>query len=816
MKKMKSRLLHTIVLMLLTVSAMAQHATIKGAIQFADKKAAGGANVSLKGTAKGCSADDKGLYELTDIKPGSYSLVISYVGYEPLERKVTVKAGETLKQNFVLGETAKELGEVTVSANSMLGSKRAVLNRTGSAYYMPKEELSKFNYTDVNRMLSTVPGVSFFEEDGFGLRPNISLRGSSPSRTSKITVMEDGVLAAPAPYASPAAYYFPTAGRMDAVEILKGSSQIQYGPFTTGGAINFLSAAIPSRFSASLRTSYGSFNTSNLRATVGNSYKYGGYVVDFLKYNSDGFKTIDNQSPKGFDRNDVTAKLRLNTDLSREQNHSLTFKFQYSNENSDETYLGITEEDYRLAPFKRYAASGVDHMKTNHKQFMATYLFNVNRNMAVSATGYYNTFDRNWYKLDKVNMGDKVPSLDNVLVNPEKHADILSVLKGEKNTTDKPLLVKANKRDYFARGVQARINYRFDAGPTRNEVEAGIRYHQDGEDRFQYVDKYDMMHGTMVLAEVGKPGSDANREITAKAFAGYLLYKFSYGKLHLTPGLRYEHITLSQDDYGKKDPDRKGDALKQTENKIGGTFIPGIGVNYRFTTSLSAFGGVHKGFAPPGTKAETKPESSTNYELGVRLLKGSLYVEAVGYLNHYSNMLGSDMAATGGSGTLEQFNAGKADVGGLELLVQYNLMRRDSRLQIPVGLSYTFTDTHFRSEFKSDIWGQVKLGDEIPYIAKHQLTLNAGLEYEQFSLNATGRYHSGFRTVAGSGTIPELQKAGESFVVDLIAKYALNRYVEVSLSGINVLNAKYIASRSPMGVRPGMPAGVYAGLSLTY
>ena len=73
--------------------------------------------------------------------------------------------------------------------------------------------------------------------------------------------MEDGILISPAPYSASSAYYFPSVARMQAIEVLKGSSQIQYGPYTTGGAINFVSTEIPQKFRGKISTSYGSFKT---------------------------------------------------------------------------------------------------------------------------------------------------------------------------------------------------------------------------------------------------------------------------------------------------------------------------------------------------------------------------------------------------------------------------------------------------------------------------------------------------------------------------------------------------------------------------
>ncbi|MFQ3195912.1 MAG: Fe(3+) dicitrate transport protein, partial [Colwellia sp.] len=66
---------------------------------------------------------------------------------------------------------------------TIFGSGQTVNDVPGSAHMISQAELEKFDFTDIMRTLTTVPGVYVLEEDGYGLRPNIGMRGTGQNRS---------------------------------------------------------------------------------------------------------------------------------------------------------------------------------------------------------------------------------------------------------------------------------------------------------------------------------------------------------------------------------------------------------------------------------------------------------------------------------------------------------------------------------------------------------------------------------------------------------------------------------------------------------
>ncbi|GIS70848.1 MAG: hypothetical protein CM1200mP10_04250 [Candidatus Neomarinimicrobiota bacterium] len=127
----------------------------------------------------------------------------------------------------------------------------------------------------------------------------------------------------------------------------------------------------------------------------------------------EGFKELQGGGNTGYDKNDFLFKVRINTssDLAL-----LQLKLSSTDEISNETYLGLTRDDFDQNPYMRYRASQKDKMDADHEQFSLTAIKKPFENLDITSTLYDNHFHRNWYKLNKVN-GHSIGSiLSNITV----------------------------------------------------------------------------------------------------------------------------------------------------------------------------------------------------------------------------------------------------------------------------------------------------------------------------------------------------------------------------------------------------------------
>ena len=559
-------------------------------------------NIVVVNQEIGSSTDSYGFFqiELPELISEIF-IEATAVGFSKVEKKITKN---DLKNTLVfeLQSEIIELDPITVIKN-ITRLDNDFLRPPGSIDLVSFSDLKRYNDTDINRILSRIPGIYVQEEDGFGLRPNIGMRGTGVERSSKINIMEDGIPISPAPYASPAAYYSPTAGRMHALEARKGSSQIKYGPHSTGGSINYVSTPIPSNSKSNLNLLGGTNNAYTIKANVGKSSKSFGYLFEILHDENDGFKKIDFSNNKtGYSKTDLMAKVRYQSNLMKLFPNAIELKFSSTNELSDETYLGLTENDYSIDPYRRYSSSQNDQMKADHMQFSLTNSIQLNKNSNLALVIYRNNFKRNWYKLSKVN-GASISSLLSE-GNSHKSYSYLSA----KDTEDDTYQIKANNRKYYSQGIQIVSNLKPNFLPNHNLM-IGLRIHEDQMDRFQKIDKYGMQNSILNLTTNGLwgVGSKNNRLDDAISSAFFIEDQFSFRKFIITAGIRYESIELTRNDWkgdislqnlSWNDPERVLDPTKKIKSiKV---LVPGAGFVYQLNPNVQILAGIHKGYSPPG------------------------------------------------------------------------------------------------------------------------------------------------------------------------------------------------------------------------
>ncbi|MBL7825373.1 MAG: TonB-dependent receptor [Saprospiraceae bacterium] len=661
----------------------------------------------------------------------------------------------------------------------------------GSASYIKPLEMKRILPLTGNEVFRKIPGVNVVEEEGLGLRTNIGIRGLDPDRSSNVLVLEDGIPVQLNPYGEPEMYYSPSIDRMTAVEVVKGSGQILFGPRTIGGVINYITAdpgAKPEGRVAVKGGSGGYFSTmAQYGATKGNT----GFIGNLL------YKRADQIGVTGFDILDFNTKINWTTG----DKSSISLKFQLYDESSNSTYLGLTQNMFdRNQYFVQMAPDDVLNVKRaalaiSHKYF-------ITKNLKLRTTAYGYSIVRNWRR-------------QNFSSNPNA-ANQTGIVWGDPGISNGAVYMLNDaswrNRSFEVGGLESKLSWEFKIGNRVQQLEAGARLlHEQAHEQELKGNSPTALSGILTTDEL-RPG---------RAVSGFVQQKFNLSpKLSVTTGARVEHYSFDRQIQIYK----SGNIYRDTNilaNNVVSALIPGVGINYAFQQKWSFYGGIHKGFAPPLIKnsisntGEVFPldeQESINYEAGIRASPHTgLDFEVGGFLLDFKKQVipVSESSGSGGSGFA---NGGRTQHAGIEMAFKVDL---GVLLHTSYSIYWEANATYAKSEFAADRFlGQEKVnvrGNVLPYAPQFLSTQTLGFSnFKGFEVQITGNYVSDQFT--NQLNTKEASADGRSgiidayFLMDGTCRYSFKKpSISFFASIKNLTDARYIASRRPTGIKIGIP-----------
>jgi Fe(3+) dicitrate transport protein len=636
----------------------------------------------------------------------------------------------------------------------------------GTVDVINQKQLELLQPLSIQDALKTIPGINIRgDEGGLGSIPNIGIRGLNPSRSQKVLLLEDGAPIHPSLFISSASYYSPPVDRMSGIEVLKGASGLQYGPSNIGGVINYLTKTPEEGFKLSGKAGNYGYQLAQIEAG-GRSESNGAIAgINIIKSESDGYQG------NGFKMYDILFKGGVAID----QNQWLSLKYTHYDNNINTSYVGLRPNQY-AARFSGNPAPN-DYFVTQRNAVDLNHSWELSAGTKLNTLLYWSRLDRDYWR---------------------------QVVSGR--TSDKTSFTPCNgdndcmfgrNREFQMLGVDSRVTHAYEAMGMNNEFEFGLRLHTESQSN--------QLVASRSLAKSGRvSGHEENKANSVALFAQnrFLLSK----DFAVTPGIRIESYNQSRNNVLTE----KSGSAKNLET------VPQIGASWQLIPEIQIYSSVYKGFAPAqlttaisekGVDQQLDPERSTNFEFGLRGFNNGFSYDAAIFSMNFSNQIVNQSLAAG----ITKANGGKSLHQGMELSLGYGL-------ESGWGLSGNLTYIPVAKFVGNSSMG--KDGNRIPYTS--ELVSNLGVSYQKNGLNTlvSLNYLSPQFADSANTTLPNsIGTLGEIPAITTLnwsANYAINKSLKVFGVVNNLLNRRYISSRSPDGIFAGAPINFQAGMSYQF
>ncbi len=776
-------------------------------------------SVQVKGTTIGSVTDDNGQFEIFNVPAETFEIVVGGIGFKSVVKEVKHNnAGNELA--ITIEPDVLLLTEVTVS-----GSRVGVLKHLpGSVNFVSSQGLAATNPLSANEILRSIPGVHVVDEEGAGLRINVGIRGLDPDKSRTVLMLEDGIPVALAPYGEPEMYYSPNIERMSGMEVLKGSSSILFGPQTIGGVINYITADPEERLGGVVSVKQGGLGYNSTFAQIGNTVNKFGYIANYNR------KQANDLGPTRFRLHDLNAKFLVG--LSPQSR--LSVKLSFYDEDSNSTYVGITQAMYDAGGSDYLRIAPNDNFKVRRYAASTTYKHTIGSNGQLTHTLFAYTTTRNWNRQDY----SYSPSASN----------LTGVIHGDPSKPQGAIYMRNStgqrNRHFEVVGLESRLEKGFLLFNLTSKIDAGARilHERASEQR---------INGTRAGVMSGNLQDDEIR--LGSAFSFFAQNKTLVGnKWSITSGLRAESIFYEREIYRQNNRDT---LFSNTTRDL--AIIPGLGINFAATENMNFFGGVHKGYAPPRTKdaisnsgvdLELEAEKSWSFELGMRARIGKAALDFTAFYTDFSNQVIPVSESSGGAGT-GLINGGATLNKGAELMLTLPVLNV-GKWQNTFTVAATYVDARFnRDRFvlqktannhpRTQYFQNVN-GNKTPYSPNVSLQGQLLIKNsDRFGLKLSGSYigeqftdplntknvndwiiiqaNDPSHTYAQATMNGRIGLLDDYFLADVSTWFKLGKTgIELNLTVKNLFDHRYITSRRPQGIRVGLPRLIIGGISYKF
>lgn len=584
--KMK-RILLTCLLSVGAIWAFAQSGTVSGTISDPDtNEPLIGANVVIKGTNTGATTDVEGRFSLTS-PTGSQTFVITYIGYETIERSLSVSEGSNDLGNIELGPSTIGLAEVEIIASLAVDRKTPVAVSTIKGSFI-EEKLGSQEFPEI---LKGTPGVYVTKAGGGYGDARINIRGFD---SQNIAVMINGVPVND--MENGRVYWSNWAGLSD----VTGSMQVQRGLGASkvavpsiGGTINIVSKASDAKEGGSVFIGTGNDLYNKIGLSLSTGLSDNGWAMTLQGTRTEGQGYVDGNQFLGWSYFMNIAK-EINKD------HLLTFTVIGAKQRHGQRQDRLALADFKASPngIKQNNNWGrlggeVVQVEDNfyHKpQIALNHYWTINENTELASTAYVSFGSGGgggtagetslFNSMRTGGDGTKFGYID---------LDGISELNKASQSGEAVSFMRASRNDHKWYGLISVLSHDF--GSSLN-LSGGIDYRYYRGSHFREVTNLIGADYTLNTDDVNNPNQvigvgdkfDYNNDGIVNWIGAFAQAEYTLDDLTVFGSATVSNSTYTREDYYLYAP---GNQLSESQNYIG--YIAKAGANYNINRQHNVF-----------------------------------------------------------------------------------------------------------------------------------------------------------------------------------------------------------------------------------